>query len=56
MYNLLTGGALLLASIIAGWLWKDLGPAYTFGAGGAFALASLGAFLALRPHLRSKPA
>lgn len=56
MYNLLTGGALLLASVIAGWLWKDYGPAFTFAAGGCFAVVSLCAFIALRPLLRRKHA
>ena len=36
MYNLTTGIALLLASVLAGWLWTALGPAATFLAGAAF--------------------
>jgi MFS family permease len=36
MYNLMTGIALLLASVLAGWLWTVFGPAATFLAGAAF--------------------
>jgi hypothetical protein len=35
-YHLLTGGALLIASVLAGWLWQAYWPAATFGAGAAF--------------------
>jgi MFS family permease len=41
MFNLVTGLALLAASIIAGWLWSVVGPAATFYAGAAFSLAAL---------------
>ena len=40
-YNLITGVALLGASILAGWLWTAIGPAATFIAGGAFAGVAL---------------
>jgi MFS family permease len=33
LFNLLTGGALLVASVGAGWLWYDFGPTATFSAG-----------------------
>jgi MFS family permease len=36
-FNLVTGGALLLASVIAGALWSAFGPSTTFMAGAAFA-------------------
>jgi len=36
MYNLIIGIGLLLASVLAGWLWTALGPAATFLAGAAF--------------------
>jgi MFS family permease len=36
MYNVITGGALLMASVLAGWLWTAFGPAATFITGGAF--------------------
>lgn len=43
IFNLVGGGALLLASLIAGALWSALGPAATFLAGAAFAgLAAAG--------------
>ena len=33
VFNLISGVALLAASVLAGWLWDRLGAAYTFGAG-----------------------
>ena len=36
MFNLITGGALLAASALAGWLWTEFGPAATFTAGAVF--------------------
>lgn len=51
MFNLITGGALLLASGLAGALWQGLGSEATFLAGAAFAaLATLG-LIALRHRL-----
>ncbi|MFY9684723.1 MAG: hypothetical protein WAJ88_02895 [Pseudolabrys sp.] len=44
MFNLLSGVALLLASILAGALWDEIGPSGTFLAGAlitAVALAAL---------------
>ena len=41
MYNLITGGAMLVASVLAGWLWTAFSPAATFIAGGAFAGVAL---------------
>jgi MFS family permease len=42
LFNLLTGGALLIASILAGWLWQAFGPTATFAAGATFsALAAI---------------
>ncbi|MDO5693843.1 MAG: MFS transporter [Pseudomonadota bacterium] len=35
-FNLVSGLAMLLASVIAGLLWQNLGPAWTFGAGAVF--------------------
>lgn len=37
IFNLVSGGALLLASVIAGWLWSAVGASATFVAGAAFA-------------------
>jgi MFS family permease len=36
LFNLVTGGALLAASVLAGWLWYDFGPTATFAAGAVF--------------------
>jgi len=36
LFNLVTGGALLAASVVAGWLWSDFGPTATFSAGAVF--------------------
>lgn len=41
VFNLLSGVALLLASIIAGLLWEQFGAAYTFCAGAALSLIAL---------------
>ncbi|MGB4467497.1 MAG: MFS transporter [Azovibrio sp.] len=52
IFNLASGGALLLASIIAGALWSLFGAAATFSAGAAFAaLAAIGLLL-YRPQAR----
>ena len=46
IFNLVSGGALLLASVIAGALWSALGPAATFLAGAAFAaVAAMGVLI-----------
>ncbi|MNZ18760.1 Inner membrane transport protein YajR [compost metagenome] len=50
LFNLASGAALLLASLLAGWLWQSLGAASTFLAGAAFCLAAL-ALLAARHGL-----
>ena len=43
LFNLVGGVALLLASVIAGWLWNAMGPSTTFLTGAAFSLlATLG--------------
>jgi MFS family permease len=36
LFNLVTGGALLVASVLAGGLWSQFGPTATFSAGAAF--------------------
>lgn len=46
LFNLVTGGATLAASILAGLLWTALGPAATFLAGAALALVGLLGLLA----------
>lgn len=50
-FNLSTGLSMLVASLIAGWLWDIYGPGATFGAGGIFALLALGGLLAMRGSL-----
>ena len=51
LFNLITGGALLAASLIAGTLWTTVGPAATFLAGAAFAAIALTGLVA-RPGRR----
>ena len=38
VFNLICGLALLVASVLAGWLWDTFGPSFTFYAGAAFTL------------------
>ncbi len=45
VFNLVSGGALLLASVIAGSLWTVYGPAGTFLAGAAFATVAAAGLL-----------
>jgi len=49
LFNLFSGGALLLASVIAGSLWATLGPAATFLAGALFAGVATVGLLLYRP-------
>lgn len=51
-FNLVTGIALLVASVLAGILWDSVGPTATFIAGAGLAAASLLAFAALRRGLK----
>jgi MFS family permease len=51
MFNLITGGALLLASLIAGALWQGFGSEATFLAGAAFALIAAFGLFPLRHRL-----
>jgi len=49
VFHLVTGAALLAASLLAGWLWSAYGPAWTFGCGAAFtAVALIGLLVASR--------
>jgi MFS family permease len=50
VFHLVSGVALLLASVIAGALWEWLGPPATFLAGAGFTLAALAALAAVRPR------
>lgn len=51
MFNLITGGALLLASVIAGGLWQGFGSEATFLGGAAFALVAALGLIPLRLRL-----
>lgn len=56
VFHLVSGGALLLASVIAGLLWSMFGAAATFYAGAAFAaLAALGLLIFRSPASSSQP-
>jgi len=41
LFNLVTGGALLAASTLAGWLWYEAGPTATFSAGAVFSTVAI---------------
>ena len=49
VFNLVTGGALLIASVIAGALWSAFGASAAFLAGAAFAAAAAVGLFAYRP-------
>lgn len=53
VFNLVSGGALLLASLIAGALWGRFGAPATFVAGGGFATLALLGLLIYRPGGRA---
>lgn len=53
IFNLITGLALLLASVIAGALWDSAGPQGTFLAGAGFAVMATGGLLSIRSRLRN---
>jgi MFS family permease len=48
MFNLLTGGALLAASVVAGILWDTIGAHGTFLSGAALATVALIGLVAIR--------
>jgi predicted MFS family arabinose efflux permease len=55
IFNLVSGGALLLASVIAGSFWSYLGPSATFIAGAGFAtVAATGLLLTMNDHTKAK--
>lgn len=49
IFNIVSGVVLLVASVIAGWLWSAFGPSATFLAGGVFALLTVIGLIAYRP-------
>jgi MFS family permease len=51
LFNLASGLAMLVASVLAGLLWDLVGPAATFLVGGGFALLALLIYLTMRHHL-----
>ena len=53
VFNLVSGVALLLASVIAGELWSSYGPSATFMAGAAFAAVAALGLLAYRSNPRT---
>ena len=53
LFNLVSGVAMLVASVVAGWLWETHGAASTFVAGAVFALSAL-LLLGLRPSDHNK--
>ena len=55
LFNLLTGLALLIASVLAGALWTTAGPAMTFVAGAGFSLLALLGFVAVTRHRGAPP-
>ena len=52
MFNLMTGLALLVASVVAGALWDITGPQGTFLAGAAFTVLTLAGLFVIRGRLR----
>jgi MFS family permease len=54
MFNLLTGAALLVASVVAGALWDVAGPQGTFLAGATFTALTLTGLFAIRGRLRGR--
>ena len=55
LFNLASGGAMLVASGLAGWIWSQAGAGYTFYAGAGFAALALGAILVWRPTRPARP-
>ena len=54
MFNLVTGLALLAASVLAGALWDVAGPEATFLAGATFAAVTIAGLLAARGRISAK--
>jgi MFS family permease len=55
LFNLVSGIALLLASVIAGSLWSTFGAPATFLAGAVFAMLAATGLLIYRPRARAAP-
>jgi MFS family permease len=52
IFNLVTGVALLLASVVAGVAWSVFGPEATFGIGAGFALLTVLGLVFYLPHIQ----
>jgi MFS family permease len=52
IFNLVSGAALLLASVIAGWMWSGYGAPSTFLAGAGFATVAAIGMMAVAPSPR----
>jgi len=52
LFNLASGAALLVASILAGWLWEVFGPSVTFYGGAVFSALAWAALAARRKSLQ----
>jgi MFS family permease len=55
IFSLATGIAMLIASVLAGWLWDVIGPPATFWAGAAFALVGYVGLVLRGRHIPSLP-
>jgi len=55
VFHLVSGVALLAASVLAGWLWSEYGAAATFDAGAAFAAAALAGLVTYLYVSRTRP-
>ena len=55
VFHLVSGVALLAASVLAGWLWSEYGAAATFAAGAAFAAAALAGLVTYIYVSRTRP-
>ncbi len=55
LFNVAAGVAVLVASVMAGALWDQFGPATTFLAGAGITIISLLGFVVLLMHLRHQP-
>lgn len=53
-FNLISGLALLCASVLAGWLWEHMGASMTFYAGACISAAALVALMRPRPGMLSQ--
>ncbi len=54
VFSLASGLVLLVASVLAGWLWEHVDPAATFIAGAVICIVALGGLLFVRPLATTK--